>query len=66
MEYLLREGCLLIRQQLNKRWSSFSFIPTTQYITIRKGFTGSYAVYLFPTTREMYKNTRQISYPRRE
>jgi hypothetical protein len=66
MEYLHRDGYLLIRRRLKNGYSSFSFIPKMQYLTIRKGVSGRTAIYLFPTTNELYRNTRQISYPKGE
>ncbi|MEM2916449.1 MAG: hypothetical protein QXT19_03785 [Candidatus Woesearchaeota archaeon] len=68
MNYAYSEDAIIIRRELRNGWSSHVFIPINQrpYFVMPKTSKGKWAIYVFPTDKEMYWNTKQVSYPKSE
>ncbi|MEM4254242.1 MAG: hypothetical protein QXR48_02535 [Candidatus Woesearchaeota archaeon] len=66
MNYYYIDDNIIIRRKLRNGWSSHTFVPINQrpYFVLPKTSKSKWAVYLFPTDKEMYWSTKQISYPK--
>lgn len=67
MNHAYNDDYIIIRRKLKKGWSSHIFIPINRpYFALPKTSNSNWAVYVFPTDKEMYWNTKQVSYPKSE